>query len=155
MVAPNATGLGIAPVVAGAPGNVAFFNRGGFGGNSGNDWFATARVRVGYAFHRTLIYATGSFAFTDDNNNNRGFFGVTNGAQVGAPFYVSAAAAVAGSNVGTGGFFGRNNNNGVGWVLGGGVEYAFTNNLTVELEGLWVNLDRGTTAVSLLGVLSV
>ena len=26
---------------------------------------------------------------------------------------------------------------------GGGVEYAFTNNLTVKLEGLWVNLDRG------------
>jgi outer membrane immunogenic protein len=28
-----------------------------------------------------------------------------------------------------------------GWVLGAGVEYAFTNNLTAGIEGLWVNLD--------------
>src|SRR5215211_7944534 len=61
VVTPNATGLGIAPVVPLAPGNVAFFNSGGFGNdrNNGNDWFATARARVGYAFDRTLIYATG------------------------------------------------------------------------------------------------
>ena len=45
----------------------------------------------------------------------------------------------------------ENNNNDVGWVLGGGVEYTFTNNLTVKLEGLWVNLDRGnnnTTSIT-------
>jgi outer membrane immunogenic protein len=29
-----------------------------------------------------------------------------------------------------------------GWVVGGGIEYAFTNNLTVKLEGLYVNLDN-------------
>src|SRR5215203_3382298 len=51
--------------------NVAIFNRGGFGGNNGNDWFATARVRVGYAFDRTLVYATGGLAFTDNGNNER------------------------------------------------------------------------------------
>ena len=27
-------------------------------------------------------------------------------------------------------------------ALGGGVEYAITNNLTFGVEGLWVNLDR-------------
>jgi outer membrane immunogenic protein len=32
-----------------------------------------------------------------------------------------------------------------GWVLGGGAEYAFTNNLTFGLEGLWVNLDSSNT----------
>jgi len=144
VVTVNAPGIGVAPVVLGAPGNVAFFNN-GFGNNrnNGNDWFATARVRVGYAFDRTLIYATGGLAFTDDSNNKGFFGGITNGTQVGAPFYVSPAAAVLGGGVGTGGFFGKNNNNDVGWVLGGGVEYAFTNNLTVKLEGLWVNLDGG------------
>ena len=30
-----------------------------------------------------------------------------------------------------------------GWTLGGGLEYAVTNNFTVKLEGLYVNLDRG------------
>jgi outer membrane immunogenic protein len=121
--------------------NVALFNRGGFGGNNGNDWFATARLRVGYAFDRVLVYATGGVAFTDDSNNNNGFFGITNGSQLPAAFYVSPAAAAFGAGVGTGGFFGKNNNNNTGWVLGGGVEYAFTNNLTVKLEGLWVSMD--------------
>jgi outer membrane immunogenic protein len=137
-------GFGIVEVpVTGA--NVALFNRGGFGnGNNGNDWFATARVRVGYAFDRVLVYATGGFAFTDGGNNNNGFFGITNGGQLPAAFYVSPGAALTGSFVnGGGGLFGKNGNNDVGWVLGGGVEYAWTNNLTVKLEGLWVSMDNG------------
>jgi outer membrane immunogenic protein len=121
--------------------NVALFNRGGFGRGGDSDWFATARVRVGYAFDRVLVYATGGFAFTDGGDDN-GLFGVTNGGQLPAAFYVSPAAAAQGATVGTGGFFGRNNDNDVGWVLGGGVEYAWTNNLTVKLEGLWVSMDR-------------
>ena len=28
-------------------------------------------------------------------------------------------------------------------MLGAGVEYAWTNNLTVKLEGLWVSMDNG------------
>ena len=30
-----------------------------------------------------------------------------------------------------------------GWALGGGVEYAFTNNWTAKIEGLYVDIDRG------------
>ena len=30
----------------------------------------------------------------------------------------------------------------VGWTLGGGVEYAFTDNLTAKVEGLYVNLEQ-------------
>ena len=33
-----------------------------------------------------------------------------------------------------------------GWTLGGGVEYAFTNNWTAKIEGLYVNIDRGSRA---------
>jgi outer membrane immunogenic protein len=29
-----------------------------------------------------------------------------------------------------------------GWTVGGGVEYAFTNNLSAKIEGLYVNLDN-------------
>ena len=143
-VAPFLTpGAGIVGVPA-TGSNVALFNNGGFGNNRNNqsDWFATARLRVGYAFDRVLVYATGGLAFTDNGNNNNGFFGITNGSQLPAAFYVSPAAAAFGSTVGTGGFFGKNNNNDVGWVLGAGVEYAFTNNLTVKLEGLWVSMDN-------------
>jgi outer membrane immunogenic protein len=38
-------------------------------------------------------------------------------------------------------FFSNNDDVRTGWTLGGGVEYAFTNNLTLGLEGLWVNLE--------------
>jgi outer membrane immunogenic protein len=149
-------GLGVASIaLPGVAGNVAFFNNtgGGFGG-SGNsrDWFGTARVRVGWAWDRLLVYATGGIAFTDDSNNNRGFLGFggngfANGAAVPLAFYRSTAAAAAGALVGPsgGGFFfgGNNDNNNIGWALGGGAEWAFTNNLTLKLEGLWLGFDRG------------
>ena len=32
-----------------------------------------------------------------------------------------------------------------GWTLGGGLEYAFTNNLSAKIEGLYVNLDQDDT----------
>ena len=35
----------------------------------------------------------------------------------------------------------RNNNN-WGWTVGGGLEYAFTNNLTAKIEGLYIQFDR-------------
>src|SRR5215212_11119499 len=121
--------------------NVALFNQGG-GGVSGSDWFATARLRVGYGFDRVLVYATGGLAFTDNGNNNNAFFGITNGGQLPAAFYVSPAAAVVGSTVGNGALLRRASSDDVGWVLGAGVEYAWTNNLTVKLEGLWVSMDK-------------
>ena len=130
--------------------NVALFNNGGSGlGNNSNDWFATARVRVGYAFDRVLVYATGGIAFTDDSGNNRGFGGFNSGAQLPAAFYVSPGAALTGSFVTNGsGVFGKSNSNDTGWVLGAGVEYAWTNNLTVKLEGLWVSMDNGGTTTT-------
>src|SRR5829696_4609751 len=118
----------------------------GYGWNNGddntclgcsNDWFATARVRVGYAFDRVLVYATGGIAFTDHSGNNRGFGGFNSGAQLPAAFYVSPGAALTGSFVGNGGgLFGKSNSNDTGWVLGAGVEYAWTNNLTGQARRL-------------------
>jgi outer membrane immunogenic protein len=35
-----------------------------------------------------------------------------------------------------------------GWTVGGGLEYAFTNNLTAKIEGLYVNLERDDNFVS-------
>ena len=146
---PGVAGVGVAPVVLGAPGNVAFFNHNtGFGGRGDSDWFVTARVRVGWAFDRFLVYATGGLAYADSGNGN-GFFGgggFANGASIVAPaFYVSPGAAAAGATVGptATGFLGSRSNDDWGWALGGGVEWAFTNNLSLKLEGLWVNFDGG------------
>src|SRR3954464_6965492 len=165
-VLPDGPGSGILPptgVGNGALGNVALFN--GFNGNGFNsfdrnriDWFGTVRGRLGYAFDRLLIYATGGAAFTDRNRRNdfNGFgafgTGIPNGASlVGTGFYTTPGAAFAGSLTGptnTGFFNDDRNNDNWGWTVGGGVEYAFTsgffgfNNVSVKIEGLYVNFER-------------
>jgi outer membrane immunogenic protein len=94
----------------------------GAGGGAGLDYFGTVRARAGFAIDRALIYATGGFAYGGGDSNNNCF--------VGTVF------------AGCGG-----NDTATGWTLGGGLEYAFTNNLTAKLEGLYVNLDRGNQDV--------
>jgi outer membrane immunogenic protein len=77
----------------------------------GIDWFGTVRARAGVAFGQALVYATGGFAYGGADDDNNSF-GFVNDDDVRT-----------------------------GWTLGAGVEYAFTNNLTLGLEGLWVNLE--------------
>jgi outer membrane immunogenic protein len=85
---------------------------------NGVDWFGTIRGRLGFAFDRTLVFGTGGFAFGGSGNNN-GFCG----------------GLVAGCS--------NDDDWRGGWTVGGGVEYAFTNNLTAKVEGLYVNLGNG------------
>ena len=159
-VPPAVAGFGIASptlIGLGAQGNVALFDGfSGFGNGFDRnriDWFATVRGRLGYAIDRLLIFATGGVAFTDRNDhddfNNFGGFGtgIPNGASlVGTGFYTNAGARFAGSLVAptnTFGFFGnRHDSEDIGYAVGGGIEYAFTNNLTVKIEGLYVNFER-------------
>jgi outer membrane immunogenic protein len=97
---------GVAFVPAGFP--ATFVPAGAAGGV---DWFGTVRARLGFAFDRALVYATGGFAYGGADSDDD--FGI----------------------------IGDGDDTRTGWALGGGVEYAFTNNLTLGLEGLWVNLD--------------
>jgi outer membrane immunogenic protein len=87
-------------IVYSAPGVPATF---AFSGNT-LDWQGSIRARVGFAFDRAMIYATGGFAFG----------GVSGG--------FSSTLVDNGDDTIT------------GWTLGAGVEYAFTNNLTTRLE---------------------
>ena len=66
--------------------------------------------------------------FDDDNND---WFGTVR-ARAGVAFGQALIYA-------TGGFAFADSNN--GWVVGGGLEYAFTNNLSAKIEGLYVNLE--------------
>ncbi|GGK29257.1 outer membrane protein [Salinarimonas ramus] len=95
-------------------------------GISGVDWFGTARIRAGYAFDRALIYATGGLAY---------------GGGDAARFETATGDRV---------LF-EDDDVGFGWTLGAGVDYAFTNNLIVGIEGLYVNLDRDTDTNGLAG----
>ncbi|XYD11881.1 porin family protein (plasmid) [Methylobacterium sp. NMS12] len=92
-------------------------------GLSSLDFFGTVRGRLGYAFDRVLVYGTGGFAY-GSGSADRSF----------------------------GGFAG-NDNFRTGYAVGGGIEYALPTNsflnffhsnaVTLKVEGLYVNLDRG------------
>lgn len=57
--------------------------------------------------------------------------------------YVTGGFAYGGSHV-VNAAVGKSDNVNYGWTIGGGVEYAFTNNITAKVEGLYVDLaDKG------------
>ncbi len=74
------------------------------------DYFGTIRGRLGVAFDRALVYATGGYAY--------------GGSTVSIPFVGSDDAF-------------HN-----GYTLGGGIEYAFTNNVTAKAEYLYTDLEN-------------
>ncbi|MFL5156919.1 MAG: outer membrane protein [Microvirga sp.] len=70
------------------------------------NWLGSARLRVGYAFERFMVYATGGLAL----------------------------AAPKSTVTGTGYSYGAGDSTRVGWTLGAGAEYAITNNWITGLE---------------------
>lgn len=101
-------------------------------GGSGNNYFGTVRARVGWAFDRFLVYATGGLAYGGNNSNGAavlsywlpGNYGSGNPSD--ATFYV-----------------GRSSTNDWGWTIGAGAEYAITNNWTIKAEYLYVSRSGG------------
>jgi outer membrane immunogenic protein len=80
----------------------------------------TTRARVGYAFDRALLYATGGVIFTDEHDQLFSFSNVQS----------PNAAAKA------------------GWVIGGGVEYALTPQWSIKGEYLHYDLGDMTVTTS-------
>ena len=83
------------------------------------DYFGTARLRLGYAWDRVMVYGTGGLAW----GTNEIGFGVTSG-----PW----AAGISQSNTH------------IGWTVGGGVEWALVDNWTAKVEYLYLKLDNET-----------
>jgi outer membrane immunogenic protein len=81
-----------------------------------NDWLATLRGRLGYAFDRVLVYGTAGGAAGD----------------VKATF---AGPGFAGASTDTTEF---------GWTAGAGVEVGITENITAKVEYLYVDLSNGS-----------
>jgi outer membrane immunogenic protein len=86
------------------------------------DWLGTARARLGLAFGNVLPYVTGGFAYAHEN------------------VYQSGPGASAPANWSIG-------STPTGWAAGAGLEYAFTRNLSVKAEYLYVDLSRTTGLV--------
>ena len=87
------------------------------------DYFGTVRGRLGYAWDRTLVYATGGFAYGEVEHSGT---------------FNNAANAVQ--------FSGRSRDTKTGYTVGGGIEHAWTGNWTVKAEYLYYDL--GTTDVT-------
>jgi outer membrane immunogenic protein len=77
-------------------------------------FLGTIRARAGVALDRALVYGTGGFAYGD-----------------------------IGGNRGVDPVLGHHSGDEInwGWTIGGGVEYAITNNFTAKVEGLYVDID--------------
>jgi outer membrane immunogenic protein len=88
--------------------------------SSNVDWLSSLRGRVGYTWDRFLAYATGGVARGRENNSANEVFltGVTN---------PGASTATQ-----------------TGWVVGGGLEYAWTDKWAVRAEYLYYNLANDT-----------
>ena len=119
----------VAPVAATA----SYHVYGAGDSNTRSNYFDTVRGRIGYAFDRVLVFATGGLAYTGDSKSN------TAGAGGYFDYYAPGAVNPDVFTNGTNGF-NNNNNQNIGYAVGGGFEYAFTNNLTAKLEYLYANL---------------
>lgn len=82
-------------------------------------WLGTARVRAGFAADRALVYATAGYA--------------------GASIKTGFTQALVGGTVS-----GSESSMSHGWAVGGGIEYAFTNQISVKAEYLYVSLGKKT-----------
>jgi outer membrane immunogenic protein len=111
--------------VVGTNGNTYSFHHG-----DSNNWFGTVRGRVGIAFDRFLPYFTGGWAFGGKQGGVSGTY-------------------IATGTTGTGTALVGNGNGGSssGWTLGGGVEYAFSNNMSFKVEYLHVSLGDNNRAL--------
>ena len=105
-----------------------------------SDWQASVRGRVGYAMDRTLFYVTGGVAFTEVQSYSN-FVPVL---QLGgaAPLLFPGTIAYDRQVL-------------FGGTVGAGLEYAWTNNFTVGVEGryTWYGTERfGAGQVAVIGV---
>ncbi len=107
-------------------GPVALAGGGTASASSRLNWYGTLRPRVGYAFGRTLLFATGGLAY-------------------GNPRYTLTAVDGAGNT-----FAINNSSTKVGWTVGGGLEHAFTNNWSAKLEYGYVNFGTSSGTANVL-----
>lgn len=103
----------ITTATSGVPGFVS----GAFSSSQDLRWLGTVRGRIGYAWDRVLLYATGGFAYGRVDYDLNFAFSATN------DFHTISASRTE-----------------TGWTVGGGVEWAHWDHWSVKLEYLYVDL---------------
>lgn len=97
-----------------APGNI-FFSPGTASTRQSLDYLGTVRLRLGYAMDRTLLYTTGGLAYGD------------------ADFRFTTTSGPAS-------FAGDRSKTALGWSLGGGLDYAVQDRVSLRFEYLYYDL---------------
>lgn len=92
-----------------------------------NEWLGTFAARFGLAVDRTLFYVKGGGAVTNDNYNMSG-------------------SAAGGVTFGESDSFTR-----WGWMVGAGVEYAVTNNVSLKAEYNYIDFGSNTETLNFSG----
>ena len=120
--------------------------------NSASNWFATLRGRLGFAFDRALIYGTGGLAFSGGRNMSmlqRDYFENCTpgggGCVANGTFGIDPIRELASTG---------SKSSSIGWALGAGAEYAFTNSMSFKLEYLHVDLGHTTQTFTTLASVS-
>jgi outer membrane immunogenic protein len=139
----------------------------GFGNDNGDGFVGGGQIGYNYQIGSFVVGLETDIQFADlgGEDGNASFpaqwaaydfrpAGVANGldwfgtvrAKAGVAFgqalvYATGGFAYGGADDSNDDFFSSNDDVRTGWALGAGFEYAFTNNLTAGIEGLWVNLD--------------
>jgi outer membrane immunogenic protein len=93
-----------------------------------SNFFATARARAGIAFDRVLVFATGGAAFTN-SHLQQAYTDTLDGPTTGN---LSVATPT------------------IGWTVGGGIEYAITNNWSVKAEYLYARFGGAAGSYTIL-----
>jgi len=93
-----------------------------------NDWQASIRGRLGYAWDRFLVYGTGGVAFAD----------------------VKATISLV-PVVGTPGFFASDSRTSTGWTVGAGFAYAIWDTVDIGVEYRYSQFDRDSFALGTVG----
>ncbi len=99
------------------------------------DWFGTARARLGYAWDRALIYGTGGLSYGSVRLSDGAFF---NGFAGNGNSPVDGSVAFNGLGIPTHSVVKA------GWTAGGGIDYAYTNNIILSFTYLHVDLGKET-----------
>jgi outer membrane immunogenic protein len=89
------------------------------------DWFGTARARIGYANQNWLLYATGGLAYGKVKST------------LSFNFPASGFAV-----------FGAHDSTNFGWTAGAGIDYGISNQWTVGVEYLYVDLGSDTVTAT-------
>ena len=107
-------------------GTIPGFTNSGFS-RTNVQWMGTARLRVGYAFDQSLLYATGGLAF-------------------GGISAASGSIGTDGSTTDT--FAGGVSATHTGWTAGGGYEFALGDDWSTRIEALYYDLGTATYTVA-------